>query len=68
MRYNRHQTAEREQDARNVAEGRFTGPPGVLVKQAETTKPDLLIVDDDPLITDTLNFVQSRDFSVYVAD
>jgi DNA-binding NtrC family response regulator len=39
------------------------------VKQAETAKkPDLLIVDDDPLITDTLNFVLSRDFSVYVAD
>lgn len=34
----------------------------------EKTKPDLLIVDDDPLITDTLNFVLSRDFSVYVAD
>jgi DNA-binding NtrC family response regulator len=31
-------------------------------------KPDLLIVDDDPLITDTLNFVLSRDFTVYVAD
>jgi DNA-binding NtrC family response regulator len=38
------------------------------VKQTEGTKPDLLIVDDDPLITDTLNFVLSRDFSVYVAD
>jgi DNA-binding NtrC family response regulator len=36
----------------------------------ETTgsKPDLLIVDDDPLISDTLNFVLSRDFNVYVAD
>lgn len=32
------------------------------------SKPDLLIVDDDPLITDTLNFVLSKDFSVYVAD
>jgi len=31
-------------------------------------KPDLLIVDDDPLISDTLNFVLSRDFSVHVAD
>jgi DNA-binding NtrC family response regulator len=31
-------------------------------------KPDLLIVDDDPLISDTLNFVLSRDFNVYVAD
>ena len=32
------------------------------------TSPDLLIVDDDPLITDTLNFVLSRDFNVYVAE
>lgn len=31
-------------------------------------KPDLLIVDDDPLISDTLNFVLSRDFNVCVAD
>jgi DNA-binding NtrC family response regulator len=31
-------------------------------------KPDLLIVDDDPLISDTLNFVLSSDFTVYVAD
>jgi DNA-binding NtrC family response regulator len=31
-------------------------------------KPDLLIVDDDPLISDTLNFVLSRDFNVYVAE
>ena len=38
------------------------------MKQAEAAKPDLLIVDDDPLITDTLNFVLGRDFSVYVAD
>jgi len=37
-------------------------------KPAEANKPDLLIVDDDPLITDTLNFVLSRDFAVYVAD
>ncbi|MBI3042477.1 MAG: sigma-54-dependent Fis family transcriptional regulator [Betaproteobacteria bacterium] len=28
----------------------------------------MLIVDDDPLITDTLNFVLSRDFTVFVAD
>ncbi|MBI3938610.1 MAG: sigma-54-dependent Fis family transcriptional regulator [Betaproteobacteria bacterium] len=28
----------------------------------------MLIVDDDPLITDTLNFVLSTDFSVYVAE
>ena len=40
----------------------------MAAKPAEQTKPDLLIVDDDPLITDTLNFVLSRDFNVYVAD
>ncbi|MCE9639749.1 MAG: sigma-54 dependent transcriptional regulator [Betaproteobacteria bacterium] len=28
----------------------------------------MLIVDDDPLISDTLNFVLSRDFNVYVAE
>jgi DNA-binding NtrC family response regulator len=33
-----------------------------------TRKPDLLIVDDDPLISDTLSFVLSRDFNVCVAD
>ena len=35
---------------------------------AEESRPELLIVDDDPLITDTLNFVLSRDFSVHVAE
>ena len=35
---------------------------------ADPSKPELLIVDDDPLITDTLNFVLSKDFSVCVAD
>lgn len=34
---------------------------------APTRKPDLLIVDDDSLISDTLNFVLSRDFQVCVA-
>jgi len=38
--------------------------PGVI----DQNKPDLLIVDDDPLISDTLNFVLSNDFSVYVAE
>jgi DNA-binding NtrC family response regulator len=38
------------------------------VDNAAATKPDLLIVDDDPLITDTLDFVLGRDFTVYVAD
>jgi DNA-binding NtrC family response regulator len=36
--------------------------------QVQRAKPDLLIVDDDPLISDTLNFVLSRDFNVYVAE
>jgi DNA-binding NtrC family response regulator len=38
------------------------------VDDAPTGKPDLLIVDDDPLITDTLDFVLGRDFNVFVAD
>ena len=38
------------------------------VDTAAPTKPDLLIVDDDPLITDTLDFVLGRDFSVHVAE
>jgi len=39
-----------------------------MTTDIDTRKPDLLIVDDDPLISDTLNFVLSRDFSVCVAD
>jgi DNA-binding NtrC family response regulator len=35
---------------------------------ADSSKPELLIVDDDPLITDTLNFVLGQDFTVYIAD
>ena len=31
-------------------------------------KPGLLVVDDDPLITDTLHFTLSSDFEVYVAE
>ncbi len=31
-------------------------------------KPGLLIVDDDPLITDTLHFMLSQDFEVFVAE
>ncbi len=34
----------------------------------DKNKPDLLIVDDDPLISDTLNYVLGSDFTVYVAD
>jgi DNA-binding NtrC family response regulator len=38
------------------------------VDTAAPIKPDLLIVDDDPLITDTLDFVLGRDFNVHVAE
>jgi DNA-binding NtrC family response regulator len=31
-------------------------------------RPDLLIVDDDPVISDTLSFVLASDFNVFVAD
>ena len=31
-------------------------------------RPDLLIVDDDPLITDTLHFVLGKDYEVHVAE
>jgi DNA-binding NtrC family response regulator len=34
----------------------------------EHLRPDLLIVDDDPVISDTLSFVLASDFNVYVAD
>ncbi len=34
----------------------------------KSAKPALLIVDDDPLITDTLHFVLSDDFEVFVAE
>jgi len=35
--------------------------------EATRQKPELLIVDDDPLITDTLDFVLGRDFQVFAA-
>lgn len=35
---------------------------------AENQKPTLLIVDDDPLITDTLSYALSKDFEVLVSD
>ncbi len=35
---------------------------------SSSNKPSLLIVDDDPLITDTLSFVLERHFDVTVAD
>ena len=34
----------------------------------QNDKPTLLIVDDDPLITDTLSFVLAKKFRVHVAD
>ena len=33
-----------------------------------SARPALIIVDDDPLIADTLHFVLSREYEVYVAD
>jgi DNA-binding NtrC family response regulator len=38
------------------------------LRNTTESKPGLLIVDDDPLITDTLHFVLSQDFEVYVAE
>ena len=35
---------------------------------ASSKKPGLLIVDDDPLISDTLSFVLSKDFEISAAD
>jgi DNA-binding NtrC family response regulator len=35
---------------------------------AASRRPLLIIIDDDPLITDTLHFVLSKDFEVCVAD
>ena len=35
---------------------------------AQTNKPTLLIVDDDPLISDTLTYVLSKDFEISAAE
>ena len=35
---------------------------------AQTNKPSLLIVDDDPLISDTLTYVLSKDFDISAAE
>ncbi|TMG75952.1 MAG: sigma-54-dependent Fis family transcriptional regulator [Betaproteobacteria bacterium] len=35
---------------------------------AENTKPSLLIVDDDPLITETLSYALGKDFELMVSD
>src|ERR1700693_4152809 len=45
-----------------------SAPSASELQEAEARKPELLIVDDDPLITDTLDFVLGRDFTVYVAE
>lgn len=37
------------------------------LESPDARKPDLLIVDDDPLITDTLDFVLGKDFRIYAA-
>ena len=34
----------------------------------QTNKPSLLIVDDDPLISDTLTYVLSKDFDISAAE
>ena len=34
----------------------------------KTNKPSLLIVDDDPLISDTLTYVLSKDFDISAAE
>lgn len=45
----------------------MTASPGNVDTTQTATKPELLIVDDDPLITDTLDFVLGKDYSVHVA-
>jgi DNA-binding NtrC family response regulator len=60
-------------DMRGTTGTVFDLPPTIpldlsAVDDASSSKPDLLIVDDDPLITDTLDFVLGRDFNVFVAD
>ncbi|HYD58356.1 MAG TPA: response regulator, partial [Burkholderiales bacterium] len=39
-----------------------------LPQPAPKSKPALLIVDDDPLITDTLSFALGTDFEVFACD
>src|SRR4051794_21642690 len=54
----------------NMAEYKTPPSPSPTrsIDSAAAKKPALLIVDDDPLITDTLDFVLGRDFTVYVAE
>jgi DNA-binding NtrC family response regulator len=42
--------------------------PASNVTAPHHAKPGLLIVDDDPLISDTLDFVLGRDYSIHVAE
>jgi hypothetical protein len=52
-----------------IIDGASGFDPGAEDLPVETAaKPDLLIVDDDPLITDTLDYVLGRDFNVRVAE
>lgn len=44
----------------------MTTSPGNVDAQT-AAKPELLIVDDDPLITDALDFILGKDYSVHVA-
>jgi DNA-binding NtrC family response regulator len=42
--------------------------PGVGAQEARESRPGLLIVDDDPLITDTLAFALGSDYAVYACE
>lgn len=39
-----------------------------MLDSTTESKPSLMVIDDDPLITDTLHYVLSKDFEVYVAE
>ena len=43
-------------------------PKQIGAQEARESKPALLIVDDDPLITDTLAFALGTDYTVYACD
>jgi DNA-binding NtrC family response regulator len=46
----------------------FTYTKGGTMRTEESPKPELLIVDDDPMITDLLVHVLQQDFKCHVAD
>jgi DNA-binding NtrC family response regulator len=52
-------------DVRHAGASRASNPGGSVT---QTGKPTLLIVDDDPLISDTLSYVLGRDFEVTAAE